>query len=193
MVILLLPFTVYYFSLHKILKKLDYLLKYLTPRRLKMLGVRYAANAGTASRFVDNFKFATRKELENRNANAQPNWCEKLGAAQLWLWEELPGKLKRVAKDPRVVTLALTALALYTVSFGFYNQITRELTKRAIQALPQISGKVVRFALWAFTMNTIVGYHNRAQGRFWNTSLTDQFWGIEREPKKNAPTVFTLR
>lgn len=146
------------------------------------LDATYHANSNVIVRVYDNLKFATRREIGGREGDARPNWCEKLGNAQLWFFEKMPGKVLKFAIDPRVVTLALTALALYGTSYGFYREITRDLTKRAIDALPEISGKVVKFAAYMFTVNTILGYHNRAQGRFWNSALTDQFW-----PRRAAP------
>lgn len=140
------------------------------------LDANYRANSYLIVRVYDNLKFATRSEIGNRAANAQPNWCEKLGNAQLWMLENMPGKIRSVTTDPRFVTLAITLLALYGTSYGFYRQITRDLTREAIKALPEISTKVLRFAAYLFTVNSILGYHNRAQGRFWNTALTNQFW-----------------
>ena len=142
----------------------------------------YRGDSNIIFRVYDNFRFATRSDISGRAIGAEPNWCEKLGNAQLWFIENMPKKVFKFAVDARVVTLALTALALYGTSYGFYREITRDLTKKAIDALPEISAKAARFVAYMLTVNTIVGFHNRAQGRFWNTALTDQFWNRRAAP-----------
>ncbi len=108
------------------------------------------------------------------NKNIQPhekNLAEKIGDAGLTVVEELPRKVWKFVRDPRVVTIALTAFAMIATSFAFYPATTLAVIKGAITLLPKVPFWAAKFALYIATISTILSYSLRAQGRFWNEAL----------------------
>lgn len=142
------------------------------------LNVTYHGDGWLSTRFFDNAKFAMKRDIGNRDGDLAPNFLEKIGDNGLWFVEKLPTIVWEKAKDPRVVTLALTILALSTVSLAFYPATTILAFKGAVALLPSITAGAVKLSAYLLTCGTILSYAARAEGRFFNTALTNAFYGI---------------
>ncbi|HEY4255412.1 MAG TPA: hypothetical protein VGM34_03590 [Chlamydiales bacterium] len=103
------------------------------------------------------------------------NWIEWTGNKILWMVEDLPGIIYRNLTEARIVTVALTHLALYANSYLFYPAKTLELTKLLIQHLPLPSLAAIRFGVYISSSLVIIGAAFRAYGRFSNEALMNQF------------------
>jgi hypothetical protein len=79
-------------------------------------------------------------------------------------------------KDPKVVTLALTAFAILAASFAFYPITTYVTIKAGIALLPAVPLWTIRFAAYIATVGTIIATAMRAEGRFLNTELMNNFY-----------------
>lgn len=113
------------------------------------------------------------------------NFLEKLGDFGLWSLEKFPGKLWALMEEPRWITLALTAIALATVSFGFYPKQTTDLTKLAFQVIPTPSFAHLKFAAYLFSVGNILSASARAYGRFSNENLMLS-WYAGRDVRQDA-------
>ncbi len=140
------------------------------------INVPYDPSSWIGIRFCDNFTFALKKDIGDRTGDRAPNWLETGGDMGLWLVEELPKKIWKVLKEPRLVSLALTILALGAVSFAFYPATSLAVVKAGIALLPQIPFWAAKFSIYLLTCETILSYGLRAQGRFWNKPLREAFY-----------------
>lgn len=143
-------------------------------------GHYYQANAFLGRRFAGHVVLGLKKNIGDRELYPR-NFLEKIGDAGLWVVEDLPGKLWRGLKDPRVVTLGLTALALLGTSIAFYPVTTLALVKTAVALIPLPPLWAVKFSAYIFTVGLIISGAARAQGRFFNTALMEAFYG---QPKQ---------
>lgn len=155
-----------------------------------MLNQQYYANSNIFSRFIDHTAFATAKNLGDERAPS--NFIEKAGNGILKATGLLPKAVKAVGKsfkDPRVVTIALTALALLVASFAFYPTTTYLATKAACifaaELIKVIPFWAVKLSAYILTCSTIVGFGLRAEGRFTNANLMKQFYGLPEDFPKN--------
>jgi hypothetical protein len=101
---------------------------------------------------------------------------ERIGNIILWTVEDMPGLLWDKIKDARVVTVAMTALALLANSFLFYPTKTWLNLKAFIRWIPKPPLWAIRFASYIFTCALIIGYGLRAYGRFSNHELMNEFY-----------------
>ncbi len=143
-------------------------------------GHYYQANAFLGRRFAEHVVLGLKKNIGDRELYPK-NLLEKIGDAGLWVVEDLPGKLWRGLKDPRVVTLGLTALALLGASFAFYPITTLALVKTAVALIPLPPLWAVKFSAYIFTVGLIISGAARAQGRFFNTALMEAFYGRPKQ------------
>lgn len=113
---------------------------------------------------------------EDQNVKTK-NKIEMVGDTMLWHVVELPEKIVRWMKDPKVVTVALTALAMLAVQFAFYPVSTYFATKAVVlfvvNHFPLSTAKVVAYTL---SMLAVLGMGVRTYGRFDNKSLMDHFY-----------------
>jgi hypothetical protein len=119
-----------------------------------------------------------RHTIENRG-DIHKNVLEKIGDAGLWFVEEFPRKVWHVAKDPRVVTIALTAMALLATSFIFYPSTTWFVVRTVITSCIVPPLWAVKFSAYIATVGIIVAGACRAEGRFINSKLMKAFYGAE--------------
>lgn len=116
-------------------------------------------------------------DVQDSNDAKQKNQIEVVGDKMLWHVVELPEKIVRWMKDPKVITVALTALAMLAVQFAFYPVSTYFATKTVVvfvvNHFPLSTAKVVAYAL---TMLGVLGMGVRTYGRFENKSLMDHFY-----------------
>jgi len=108
------------------------------------------------------------------------NEGEKFADAMLYSSEVLPYKITNFMKDPRVVTLQVTSLAILAVSLAFYPAKTPEVLKSAWNLIPKPPMWAVKFSAYLATVETILGYTVRAESRFCNTDLTNQLDGYNQ-------------
>lgn len=137
------------------------------------LTVSYVEEGNLLTRFANHFVLGVKKDIGSH----EKNWVEKLGDIGLWMVEELPGKVWRVMKDPKVVTIALTAFAILGASFAFYPSATYLAIKSAILMLPEIPLWTVRLTAYLSVVGLIISTALRAEGRFLNRDLMDKFYG----------------
>lgn len=142
------------------------------------------------ARFLDHASFAMAKNLGPDRKD--PNIIEKMGNGILKVTGMIPKSIKYIGKsfkDPRVVTVALTALALLSASFGFYPTTTWLATKAAYtfvaKLIAQIPFWAVKLSAYIATCSMIVGHGLRAEGRFTNSDLMKQFYGLPEDFPKN--------
>lgn len=124
-------------------------------------------------RFYDHCKLGLKNEIQAHDKN----WTEIVGDKLLWPWQNVPGKLWALVTDPRVVTIAITAFALIANSYMFYPVETPLYLNMAWEVLPTVPLWTIKFAAYLFCVETIAAYAIRAEGRFWNGKLMDQFYG----------------
>lgn len=128
----------------------------------------------------------------------QANLVEKAGNGILNVVGFFPRAVKWVGRqfqDPRVVTVALTALALFVATISFYPSATVNalkatflVVKLLVTSIPLWSLKLAGYIL---TCSTIVGYGLRAGGRFANEQLMKAFYGLP-EAFKGNPSYLTI-
>jgi hypothetical protein len=138
--------------------------------------VPYSSDSNLFVRFYSHFELGVRPHVHGHSQSSK-NVLEKAGDAGLWFVEELPYKVMKIAKDPRVVTIALTALALIVDSFLFYPSTTATTLRAVVDLLPRIPAWAVRFSAYILSVETIIAYAARAEGRFMNEHLMKRFYG----------------
>lgn len=127
---------------------------------------------GLITGFVNHFAFGVKQNIGEH----QKNFLEKIGDVGLWMLEKFPGKVWKVMKDPRVVTIALTALALLAASFAFYPVTTFLIIKAALALLPVIPFWTIHLSAYIATVGLIISTACRAEGRFMNSELMKEFY-----------------
>lgn len=141
--------------------------------------VKYDADSWIGSRFYSHFSFGIQKDRsKDKGKDIPANLLEKMGNAGLWPIENLPRKLKELSKDPIIVTIALTAIALFAINLGFYPEITGQLIKDVtIYMIKNVPFWAVKFAVYISLVESTIATAMRACGRFSNEALMDQFYG----------------
>ncbi len=104
------------------------------------------------------------------------NYIEGLGDLLLWPMEKLPELICEKMKEPRVITVALTALSWIANTFLFYPFDTWLKAKEFIHWLPLPTLPELRFPGYVATCVMIVGFGLRAFGRFSNANLMREFY-----------------
>jgi len=141
---------------------------------------QYARDDFLPVRFLNHAVLSLKTDLGARD-DCPKNLAEKIGDIGLWIIEEFPLKIWAVVQDPKVVTVALTALALVAVSFAFYPAISLAFCKAAVAALPLPPLWAVKFGAYLATCAVIIAAALRAEGRFWNDALMAKFYNPRRE------------
>ncbi len=136
----------------------------------------YQESSNLFQRFGYHVVLGLKKNIGNRE-QCKKNALEKIGDVGLALVEVVPGKIWSAMKDPRVVTVALTALALIAASFVFYPVTSFLLAKATIAVIPFPPFWAIRLSAYILTVTLIVSSACRAQGRFWNSQLMNKFYG----------------
>lgn len=134
--------------------------------------VGYNADRWLPKRVLDHAKLGLKKTIQPHERNK----LEMAGDVGLWLVEELPKKFLNFMQDPRVITAFLTAGACVADSYLFYPSETTNVLQYTWKHIPKLAPKHARFAAYLYTMNAIVSYGARAQGRFWNSELMQNFY-----------------
>lgn len=137
-----------------------------------MTVITYKAEGDLWGRFIDHAALGLHKEIQAH----QTNLPERIGNSILWTVEELPEIVWKKIKEPRIITVFVTTLALLTNSFLFYPIKTWKTLKVVNQWLPLPPFWALRAGTYLYTSALIVGYGMRAFGRFSNPELMNQFY-----------------
>ncbi len=134
--------------------------------------VNYNKEEWLGSRFVNHFMLGIQKEIGHH----QKNLLEKAGDVGLFFIENIPRKIWQGIKDPRVITIALTAFALLATSFIFYPLLTIAAIKLSFAFLPLIPLWTLKLSVYLTFVSVILSTAMRAEGRFLNADLMNQFY-----------------
>lgn len=147
-------------------------------------------------RILDHAKVGLSKDIGDRK-NCPRNIVEKSGDGVLWTLGLLPRGVKALGKsfqDPRVVTVALTALGLFTATLVFYPAMTAAATKAACIAIIHLVKHVpfwaVKLSTYIATCATIIGAGLRAGGRFNNAALMKEFYNMPADYPRNPSRLY---
>ncbi len=140
--------------------------------------VPYQGDSSLSVRFLNHTYLGLKGNLPGHEWD-QEKYIERAGDFLLWSVERLPKIIWEKLKDPRAVTIALTALALLSNSSLFYPVLTRMYLAKAIAAIPLPPFWMVKFAAYIHTCSVIIGAASRAYGRFANEALMRRFYNNE--------------
>lgn len=138
-----------------------------------MTPITCRTNANMVVRFIDHAKLGLSSTIQPH----EKNLLEKAGDLGMWAWENVPAKMANAVRDPQVVTVALTSLALYVDSLCFYPAETSHYTRVALALLPTIPVWLPRFLSWTTSCELFASLGVRAEGRFRNKELMADFYG----------------
>lgn len=160
------------------------------------LAVAYNPNSNIFVRVWDHAALGLKKDIGNRE-QTPPNLIEKAGNGILYIANLVPRSVKALCKsfqDPRVVTVALTAIALLATSFAFYPVPTALWTKAACHAAARLIHQIplwaVKFSAYIATCAGIVGAGLRAGGRFNNAALMKEFYHLPQNFPHNPARLY---
>lgn len=160
------------------------------------LDVKYNPERNVFYRIWDHTNLGLRKNIGDRT-NTPRNIVEKGGDGMLWTVGLLPRAVKAIAKsfqDPRVLTVVLTALALFATSLAFYPVTTILATKATwtfgVRLITQIPFWAVKFSAYLATCATIIGAGLRAGGRFNNAALMKEYYDIPSSYPNNPARLY---
>jgi len=134
--------------------------------------------------FINHAKLAFNRSAGCKNegqeafrTSIEKNRLEKIGNVMTWHITDGVRKVFRAAKDPRVLTVALTALAMVAASFIFYPATTYLAVKATFVFLGKYAPwAVMKFSIYAATLLGILGTGVRTLGRFANKTLMNHFY-----------------
>ncbi|MBA3602768.1 MAG: hypothetical protein H0W50_03830 [Parachlamydiaceae bacterium] len=134
--------------------------------------IQYSSNSWLPIRFFDHLRLGFQSEIQEH----QKNNLEKLGDAGLYPIENLPRIVWDITKNPRVITAVGTAFLMLADSYAFYPSETESYVRRAYSLLPEIPFWAIKFGAYLLSIETIASFGARAEGRFWNTKLMQDFY-----------------
>ena len=140
-----------------------------------MISPVYNQHTSIVYHFFQHAAYGLRSQI-NRHGIDQKNQIEKLGNLGLWTIENLPGKVWRLMKEPRWVTVVLTQIALVGTTYLFYPRELLFYAKKVITYIPIPSREAVKFAVYLTIIAHIVSAAFRAYGRFSNKPLMDAWY-----------------
>lgn len=144
----------------------------------------YDPTSNICYRIRDHLVLGLSSDIGDRKGISR-NHFEKGGDTILWTVGLVPKAVKAFGKsfqDPRVITVALTALALFTNSMVFYPTITLSVAKATYINLLSLNQYVplwsVKLATYLTICASMIGAGLRAGGRFGNAELMKEFYNI---------------
>jgi hypothetical protein len=105
-----------------------------------------------------------------------PSFIEKVGNVGLWPIENVPSFFVNQMQNPKVLTIAFTALAMLTDSYLFYSAQTISKLRKVWSIITQIPFWAIKFAAYLSTCEIILSGGLRAYGRFSNSKLMNDFY-----------------
>jgi len=148
--------------------------------------IEYSNNDNIVFRFISHYKLGTQSDLsEYYKGDVQPNLIERIGDVGLWMLENIPRKVWQMATEPRVVTIALTAMTLFSITLAFYPVTTYLATYDVVVfVVTNTPFWAVKLAVYIALVETTIAKALRAYGRFSNQALMDKFY----QPQQNTAT-----
>ncbi len=139
-----------------------------------MNNMQYNAQDNIVYHFYQHVRYGLNHDIPRFG---QPkNIVEKLGDVGLWTLENFPGKIWRLMKEPRWITLALTTISMSAVSYVFYSRESTRLAKAVWHHVQLPSVESVKFVAYLTIIGHIVSAAFRAYGRFRNDDLMDAWY-----------------
>jgi hypothetical protein len=127
--------------------------------------------------FINHARLAFNRNVEEDRSKIPENFGEKLGNAMTWHVRGLPKKVWKMANDPKVITVALTALAMLSVQMAFYPAATALAAKTAVAYVAaHVPFETAKFGAYCLSMLFVVGMGTRTLGRFTNVKLMTSFY-----------------
>jgi hypothetical protein len=112
-----------------------------------------------------------------KNAEYNESILEKIGSFLSWHVTKLPSKAYHALRDPKVITVALTSIAMLSVQFAFYPRISILAAKSlATFIAKQIPAWTVKASAYTIIQAAILGLGTRALGRFSNNELMQKWY-----------------
>jgi hypothetical protein len=103
------------------------------------------------------------------------NRLERVGRLLICV-TQLPKKAWHALHNPKVITVAFTALAMISVQFAFYPTASYLATKAICMFIVQhIPAYAVKISVYVFTQINVLGFGIRAFGRFSNDELMNNW------------------
>ncbi|MBA3815116.1 MAG: hypothetical protein H0X29_01065 [Parachlamydiaceae bacterium] len=119
--------------------------------------------------------------------NYNQNSLEKVGGMLNWCVTTLPKKAWHALHNPKVLTVAFTALALLTVQFTFYPTATYLATKAiCIFIATHIPAYAVKISAYVFIQMNVLGFGLKALGRFSNEELMNNWYNKPENHNVNS-------
>ncbi len=134
-----------------------------------------------SSGFINHARFAFAKDpnvlLKEEDRGYEKNRMEQAGDRFAWHVVELPKLICEAFENPKIVTVALTALALFSVQLTFYPIITAQAIKASIIfASNYVPFWSVKMGAYLATQAAVLGFGMRALGRFSNDDLMAKWY-----------------
>jgi hypothetical protein len=133
----------------------------------------YPKDARLGQRFAHLLHFCRREECLPH----EKNQLEKLGDLGLYHIERAPGVIWRSVADPKWIAVYLWIFAEICVSLLFYPTITIDWMKYFYSCIPDIPWWFVRLTLYLVSVETIMAFFLRAEGRLLNKELMSEYYG----------------
>ena len=147
-----------------------------------------SASNGVLSGFVNHTKLAFGDPRLHMDKGTQipKNNFEKVGEKILWAPKALPKFISNGLHNPKVLAVALTAIAMLATSFFFYPISTVLNVYHTLSLLsPLISFWGIKTTLFVLTQLGIVGWGVRTLGRFSNPTLIKAYNKVLQENQSN--------
>lgn len=127
----------------------------------------YPKDMSLTKRFSHLLRFCIRRDAPPH----EKNLMEVVGDFGLAHIERLPKKIWNFVGDPRGIAVFIWLLLELLISFLFYPTITLNWVDWVVSFIPDIPWWFVRISLYLLTVETILAYFLRAEGRLMNQSL----------------------
>lgn len=110
----------------------------------------------------------------------KPHLLEKIGEKLSWCVTQMPKKIWSAMHNPKVITVALTILAMTTVQFAFYPKITYIAIRTiCVFIATRIPAHIAKLSVYVITQMNVLGFGIRALGRFSNEELMNNWYTKE--------------
>lgn len=131
--------------------------------------------------FINHARMAFTSEPEKLSGKIyKPHLLEKIGGKLTWCVTQMPKKIWSALHNPKVITVALTVLAMTTVQFAFYHRITYIAIRTVcVFIVTRIPAHIAKLSIYAITQMNVLGFGIRAFGRFSNVELMNNWYTKE--------------
>lgn len=133
----------------------------------------YPREAKLSERFKHLLYYCIRKECPSHGKSS----LERIGDMGLYPFEKLPKAVAQNICDPKLVAIYIWLFLEVIVCFFFYPSITMDWISYFYSFIPEIPWWLIRFTLYLLTVETILAYFLRAEGRLLNKDLMTTYYG----------------